>query len=78
MTLLTFIGMYGVKNPPKALFQLVASVGILQGEVLSDRIEARQGDLETKHLCESWQNSRRTYKPCEAITRVRTKEMLTD
>ena len=78
MTLLTFIGMYGVKIPPKALLKLATSVGILRREVLSDHPEASQGDLDTKQLCESWKKSRRTYKPCESMTRVGTKKMLTD
>ncbi len=50
MSFLTFIGMYGVKIPPKALLKLATSVGILQREVLSDHPEASHGDLEIKQL----------------------------
>jgi hypothetical protein len=47
------------------LLKIAASEGILQREVLSDHPEASQGDLEIKQSCESWQESRPTYKPCE-------------
>jgi hypothetical protein len=47
------------------VLKVATSEGILQREVLSDHPEASQGDLEIKQSCESWQESRPTYKPCE-------------
>jgi hypothetical protein len=55
------------------LLKVAASEGILQREVLSDHLEASQGDLEIKQSCESWQESRPTYKPCEPRQKSRRK-----